>query len=228
MKNDKLTYKHEAKQVHFNPQHRTDINDKDRDLALWTSFKNGESQAFAKIYDTFFPILYNYGLQFTQDKEIIKDVIQDLFIDINERKSRLGEVKNIKFYLFKGLKRRLIALLDKRHLPNFPNLLKVLPSFAISTTREQEIILEETEKNKYIALEKAYEQLSERQREVLIYYFYEGLTYEEISELMGFSKVEHARKLVYRSILKLRSIFEKKGFIFFSITLIIIIYLFIR
>jgi len=195
----------------------------DDDLELWEAFQQDDPGAFTRIYDDFFPLLFNYGCQFTQNREIVKDLIQDLFIDLNEKKGSLGKVRNIKFYLFKSLKRRLMVMLKKQHLPYYPNFLQKVPPFAISVSHEQHIIEAEEDRGKRKALEIAYAQLSERQREVLLYYFYEGLNYEEISELMGFSKSEHARKLVYRSIVKLRDFIKSEGFTLFSISVLLLI-----
>jgi hypothetical protein len=44
---------------------------------LWDLFKNGDTEVFNFIYVKYFPILINYGHQFTKDRELVKDVIQD-------------------------------------------------------------------------------------------------------------------------------------------------------
>ena len=53
-------------------------------------------------------------------------------------------------------------------------------------------------------LEHAFNTLTKRQKEILIYYFYEDFTYQEITSLMGFAEVQYARVLVSRSLAKLR------------------------
>ena len=53
-------------------------------------------------------------------------------------------------------------------------------------------------------LEKAFNILTRRQKEILIYYFYENFSYQEITTVMGFSEVQYARILMSRSIAKLR------------------------
>ena len=72
------------------------------------------------------------------------------------------------------------------------------------------MITNENETMRKKLLDEAYSKLSARQREVLLYYFYEDLSYKEISELMDFSKSEHARKLVHRAVCKLREELNKK------------------
>ncbi|MEM1134503.1 MAG: sigma-70 family RNA polymerase sigma factor [Bacteroidota bacterium] len=198
------------------------------DSEVWLAFQQDNPKAFHYIYKNYFTILFNYGCQFTQDKEVVKDLIQDLFIDLNEKKQQLGEVKNIKFYLFKCLKRSILSISKFRHLPQYPNLLQSLKPFAIHVSHEQEIISTETEKAKVDMLNKAYNNLTERQREVLLYYFYEDLNYEEIASLMGFAKTEHARKLVYRAVCKLKEVMQKnKVFLMLTLPLLFLIAAFI-
>ncbi|MCK5371360.1 MAG: sigma-70 family RNA polymerase sigma factor, partial [Cyclobacteriaceae bacterium] len=43
-----------------------------------------------------------------------------------------------------------------------------------------------------------------RQKEAVIYFYYEGMSYQEIADIMGLQKVKSARKLIYRAIEALR------------------------
>src|SRR5690606_25688256 len=55
-------------------------------------------------------------------------------------------------------------------------------------------------------LEKACNTLPERQREAIILYFFEELSYAEIAEVMNIGKISSTRALVYRAIDSLRNI----------------------
>lgn len=46
--------------------------------------------------------------------------------------------------------------------------------------------------------------LTTRQKEAVLYFYYEGLSYQEIADIMGFQNVKSARKLIYRAIDALR------------------------
>ncbi len=56
-------------------------------------------------------------------------------------------------------------------------------------------------------LDKALASLSERQREAVYYYFYKGMTYEEVRELLDFKDVKSARNLIYKVVETLRKNF---------------------
>src|SRR6478736_5855617 len=78
------------------------------DTTLWNAFRNGDDTALITMFDLHARSLYNYGYKISNDKEMVKDAIQDLFADLFQSRSGLGETNAIRFYLFKSLRRRLV------------------------------------------------------------------------------------------------------------------------
>ncbi|UZR96591.1 RNA polymerase sigma factor [Chondrinema litorale] len=187
------------------------------DFNIWTSFKKGEDAAFNYIYKKYFYQLYNYGNQFINDADVIQDLIQDLFIELREKRKNLGDVESIKFYLYKILKRKILHYKKKNVTDLFSDSWMYEKAFDITLSHETNLINTQISKETKEKLSKVMNMLSKRQKEIIIYYFYEGMTYKQIAELMDFSKVEHARVLVSRSIAKLREEIKK-----YSISLFII------
>lgn len=192
------------------------------DEMIWKEFKEGNKAAFEFIYIKYFPILFNYGRQFTRDPDLVKDVIQDLFIYLQEKKERLSDVSSIKFYLYKSYRNRITRHLNKNILSwealdyhnetGFEVMLS--DDFSGATALDEEL------KQK---MEKAFAMLTKRQKEIIIYYFYEGFSYNQITALMGFAKVDYARILMSRTILKLR---KELGDSFFAVELIVFSFFF--
>lgn len=83
------------------------------EYSLWKDFKNGDAEAYALIYRKYFFVLFNYGKKLSQDHELIKDCIQELFIKIWNNRHNLSETTSIKYYLFTSLKRKLLDVLRK-------------------------------------------------------------------------------------------------------------------
>ncbi len=178
--------------------------DEPNEIQLWNSFRSGGDSAFIKIYEKYFPILYSYGHQFTHDTDLIKDSIQEFFIELRSNRSRLGETTSVKAYFFKSMRRRLLrALSKKKHLLYDGHLEKDF-DFEISLSWESIVINNQIEAEQRFKLEGAFNKLTKRQKEAIIYFYYEGLSYEEIASIMDLSKVKYARTLVYRSIDKLK------------------------
>src|SRR3712207_1381315 len=83
------------------------------DTELWQAFKKGDEEAFDYIFEKHVHILYNYGRKFTPVSEIIEDCVQDLFVEVWEKKKLISDTDSIKFYLFKSLRLRIIRRLVK-------------------------------------------------------------------------------------------------------------------
>ena len=83
------------------------------EYSLWKDFKNGDIDAYALIYQRYFFVLYNYGKKMSQDHELIKDCVQELFIKIWNNRENLTETTSIKYYLFTAMKRKLLDALRK-------------------------------------------------------------------------------------------------------------------
>ena len=49
---------------------------------IWIRFKDGDLDAFGEIYEEYIDLMYDYGSKITQDKDLVKDCIQDLFVDL--------------------------------------------------------------------------------------------------------------------------------------------------
>lgn len=96
-----------------NDQYISPINDNTTkgqipDTEIWDAFRMGNESAFISIYQTHFDNLFSYGFKICNSESLVKDAIQDLFIELRKNRSRLGKTTSIKFYLFKCIKRKLI------------------------------------------------------------------------------------------------------------------------
>ena len=176
-----------------------------KDREIWENFKDGDQSALSNIYFQYFQSMFQYGIRFKDDSEFIKDCIQDVFFKLIQAGDKLSPTDNIRFYLFKALKNAIYKEIDKGkkiELVEFASL-KFDSPFAF----EQELAEKEKVSNREIALLKALNELSARQREI-IYLRYEcGLEYEQICEIMQL-KNDSARKLVFRAIKSLKEIIE--------------------
>ena len=82
------------------------------DTFLWNDFVNGNQDAFRIIYNNHVQSLFRYGCHFTYDEALVKDCIHDVFIELAKYRAGLGNTNNIKLYLFKSLKRKIIKSMN--------------------------------------------------------------------------------------------------------------------
>jgi len=182
------------------------------DTLLWNDFIKGNEDAFRLIYNCHIQSLFKYGCNFTQDDGLVKDCIHDVFIDLSKYRSGLGTTNNIKLYLYKSLKRKIIRSLSKGAIFGTLDPEKVPFHYAISI--EDDLIDNEFELQRYLLLDKAMLTLSPRQKEAIYLKFVSDLSYEELSEVMKLN-YQSARNLVFRGLEKLRESYPKSLFLFF-------------
>ena len=182
------------------------------DTLLWNDFIKGNEDAFRVIYNKHVQSLFKYGCHFTPDEAHVKDCIHDIFIDLAKYRSGLGTTNNIKLYLFKSLKRKIIKSLDKSGVFGSLDTEQIPFHYAISS--EDELFDTESEQLRFHQLDKAMETLSPRQKEAIYLKFVSDLSYEELSKVMQLN-YQSARNLVFRGLEKLRESFPKSLILFF-------------
>ncbi len=180
----------------------TNTSIQDNPEEVWTKFVNGDRGAFTSIYDLNVDALFSYGMKLYANQNVVKDCIQDVFLDIYEHRKQISTPRNIKFYLFKALKRNMFKQLKKERkkssLPKMENL-----SFVTEYSIETKTINREVENSQKELVAKILKELTPKQQEIVYLRFVKGFNYTEISEIID---IHHnsVRKQVYRAIKKLR------------------------
>lgn len=163
---------------------------------------DGSEDLLAFMYRTYADNLYAYGLSFHSDIGIIEDAIHDVFIDIYTNEKRFADISNLKQYLKTAFRHRLLFLLqgNKRYVEIFNDI-----SDLFAEKNSQEIWIENEEENdKKKLVNRLLSGLTRHQREAVHLRFIEGLSYDEISEIMQIN-YQSAKDLIHRSVSKLRN-----------------------
>ncbi len=184
-------------------QPKQDHTEREPDANRWIEFITGSKKAFDFIYDKYFALLFGYGMQFSANKALIKDCIQDLFIELWTKKETLPEVHAVKFYLYKSLRRKVIKTITKKDFLSQGATSDVF-HLQNGTSTEATIIKQEIVQENEKRIQRALNQLTSRQREAVFLKFYENLPYKEIALIMNLSDAKYARKLIYRSLKELK------------------------
>lgn len=177
---------------------------------IWQHFKQGSEDAYTYLYNTYFFILFNYGRQFCSSKEQIKDCIQDLFVELWEKRERLGDTDAIKYYLLKCLRRKIAGKVPKHHFITADHKIEASDAFPMVLPLEYHMIEELKEKEKVQRLRQAVNALSVKQREVIFLTFYENLTQQQVASVLSV-EIKTVRNLLWKSIKALRSILATTG-----------------
>ena len=128
------------------------------------------------------------------------------FVVTGKKRSKLGNTDSIKFYLYKSLRRKLVRQLKKESKYSDSS---IKGEFELELSPEVKIISEPDQKVQQELLEDAFNRLPVKQKEAVLLYFYEGLSYKEIASIMKMTKTKSARALLYRAIDTLNSILKE-------------------
>lgn len=171
-------------------------NDQKYWVKIWNDFKANDVHAFEEIYNEFSDVLYAYGSKITNNKELIKDSIQDLFIDLYRYKLELKNPERLEYYLFRSLKNKLFREIKKlRAVASIRE--EGISEFTMKFDYEEEEIQRESEQLQLKYLTDILNKLDPAKRELLFLKFNTGLSNTEIAELLNM-KPETVKKQIYR------------------------------
>lgn len=166
--------------------------------SLWLKFQQGDEDALAQIYSTFFDPLYNYGFKFTRDSTLIEDCIQELFLKLMRNRKNYTVPDSIRNYLFKAFRSQMFDRMEQ---------LKKQVSRDINDSMtfelESEKGFQDLDEEKQKKLQVAMAQLTPRQREAIFLKYHEGFSYPAIAEMLSLSQ-KATYKLIGRAIQTLR------------------------
>lgn len=181
---------------------------------VWDSFCKGDTKAFSKIYYVYVQDMFAYGLCFTSDRELIKDCIHEVFVNIYKSKERLI-AESAKFYLIRSLRNELYnAFRDQKETITIEESENI---FTPVYSAEEYYIEKEQSENSKKEVTKILSILTPHQREVIYYRFIEEMSLKEIAEIMDMN-YQSVQNLIQRSISKLRKEHKNSYYILFFIS----------
>jgi len=168
----------------------------DHEQRIWDSFKKGEWEAYAQLYDLYYKRLNNYGYKFTRDVSLIEDSIQDLFVKLWTNKDSLGAPASVRNYMYKALRNTLFRKMKVQ--ARFMAAPTDEYNYTFEVAYDSQMIFEEEERRLQEMIKGVINNLPARQQEIVYLRFYEGLTYEEIADIMSIH-VTSVYKLWYKA-----------------------------
>lgn len=170
------------------------------ELHVWESFRKGNRQALGDLFTYVYKDLYRYGLKITSNTDLLDDSIQDLFLELWQRRENLPEISSVNGYLFMALKFKVLKVINRQ--PKAEDILEV-DQYVFELSPESLLIEHQQTVDTHSKLANAIKQLPQRQQEALYLKYFSQLDYEAISEVMGISK-QAVINLNYKSMRFLR------------------------
>jgi RNA polymerase sigma factor (sigma-70 family) len=158
------------------------------DENVWKQFLKGDTAAFKMLMEENYRVLFNYGSKISTDNNVIKDCIQDLFLNLWNKKNNLSPDVNPKAYLIASLRRIIFRKIKSKNKAEiYGDVDSKVFAFNLEVSVEEELI--QSEFNKELARKIAGHigVLPKRQKEVIYLKFFAGMSREEIAEAMNIS-----------------------------------------
>ena len=148
------------------------------DIELFSALREGDREALSTLFLRYYDQLVHYGVRINGQQSLVEDCIQELFTYLYEASDRLGQVKEVKIYLYKSLRRRLLAKVDKERKS------KRIESSQYRTqiTFKKEDFMQDETDDRFLL--QALNALPWRQREAVYLRYYNRLSTKEIAGIM--------------------------------------------
>lgn len=170
-----------------------------KDDELWSGFLEGQPESLGRIFLRHYTRLYKYGIILVGNENAVQDSIQELFLKLWEKRSKINKAHSVEIYLLYSLRRILLRQKEQRisiqrrngdYIEEFSDSLQSI---------EDRIILKEEKNERYQLFLKAQEHLTDRQKEILYLRLHHGMTNSEISAFLEISK-QRVKNCMYESI----------------------------
>lgn len=165
------------------------------DPELTTLLKEGDELAFTEIYRRHWHTLYLHALKIMDDRNEAKDMVQDLFFALWEKSGELNISMNLKGYLYRGMRNKVLNAVRKNKTNH--NFLDLIAKEMEETDNRTIETIDEHQLMALIDAEVA--QLPPKSREIFELSRKDFLSNKEIAERLGMTE-EAVKKQVQRSV----------------------------
>lgn len=187
------------------------------DNTLWNNLKIGDEKSFSLLFERYYSDLINYGNSLSPYEEKVQDCIQDVFTDIWFYRNSLQTSVVVKAYLLSSVRKRIARLYERDHIFRKTSNTDAV-AFLLEFSVQNELLDEDSvTKEQVVYLNKLLNELPPRQKEALYLRYNQGLSVEQIAEMLDVN-YQSASNLLHRALLTLRK--EWKG----SLTLMMVLF----
>lgn len=143
-----------------------------------------DKAVFDYIFNYYYSSLCAFAMQYTNDRDVSEDLVQDLFISLWMEAPNLRINSSLKSYVFTGVKNRCFDY--QKH----QKVVKKYKVYELFSSKNGDNATESyfAESELRLAIQKSLEKLSPRCREIFELSRHKGLSNQEISEKLGISK----------------------------------------
>lgn len=164
-----------------------------------------DESALAEVYDRYAPAIYRYAYRLTGRQQVAKEITSDTFYRmLNAIKNDSGPKKNVSAWLYRVAHNLVVDYY--RRGPNEDTL--AIDTLQLAGPDDHESNLQRMETAVY--LRRALHKLTPLQQQVIALRFLEGLSSDEVAEIMG-KTTGSVKALQHRALVSMKRIMEKEN-----------------
>lgn len=175
--------------------------------SYWRDICQGDKEALNSLYNSLYFHLIRFGLKICGDDELVKDCINQIFLNLWDKRKSLSEVEHVRAYLFTTLKHAIADELKHHNTLNTALQKKIKEDQWSELSYEDIITKVQRDEELSRKLQVAIQQLTPKQMELIKLKFFDGLTYEQIS-LQTSQSIKTAYNTIYDAIKTLRKLLK--------------------
>jgi RNA polymerase sigma factor (sigma-70 family) len=183
------------------------VNSSIADETLWQRLKAGDELAFSALFERYYRSLINYGNSLSSYPERVQDCVQDVFVNLWLYRNTLSDNVVVKAYLLSSVRKRIARLHERDTIFRQTAPLDAV-QFSLDFSIEDQLIADEETSAQVSQLNRLINALPPRQKEALYLRYHQGLTIEQIGEMLDINH-QSVSNLLHRCIQHLRK--EWKG-----------------
>jgi RNA polymerase sigma-70 factor (ECF subfamily) len=164
------------------------------DVKLLQRFRNGDMEAFRKIYETFCDPLYRFAYSYLKESFETEEIIQDVFLKVWEKRAEVDVQKSFKSYLYRITVNKVFNELKHRIVRQKYEQQAMRNDQYTDETPESSIQFHELNEK----LEKLLDELPAQQRTIFVMSRWKGLSNAEIAEQLNLS-IRTVENQIYRA-----------------------------
>lgn len=154
------------------------------DQELIMLLREGDKRAYTEIYNRYKNLLYNHAYKKLGNHDEVKDILQELFTNLWNKRAEIPDTINMSGYLYSGMRNRIFNLFSHKQVEN--RYLASLQEFINERNYTTDLLVREKEFASLI--QKEIDTLPAKMREVFLLSRKEYLSHKEIAEKLSISE----------------------------------------
>lgn len=174
------------------------------DTLLLKALRDDDEKALEHLFQSQYNRLFRSALKLHPDADLAKECIQHVFNDLWQYRKSLADISSFEAYLKTALKRRVLRELERSRKAHGGKM--ALPEAELSVPSWEDILIEQQSKqDKKERVRLLLDQLSPRQKEIVVLKYFEELPYTEIATRTGL-QTDTIYKILHEAIKRLKTL----------------------